>query len=69
MDFTSPIYRITRGHFKSWLPVSMGPDLMQTIVNQLAEYLKKFNDLSQTPIVLTSQVIRIGAGHVRRSGG
>ena len=32
---------------------------MQTIVNQLAEYLKKFNDLSQTPIVLTSQVIRI----------
>ena len=26
---------------------------------QLAEYIKKFNDLSQTPIVLTSQVIRI----------
>ena len=39
--------------------LAMGPDLMQTIVNQLAEYLKKFNDLSQTPIVLTSQVIRI----------
>ena len=37
----------------------MGPDLMQQIVTQLAEYIKKFNDLSQTPIVLTSQVIRI----------
>ena len=32
---------------------------MQTIINQLAELLKKFNDLSQTPIVLTSQVIRV----------
>ena len=39
--------------------LAMGPDLMQGIVNQLAEYLKKFNDLSQTPIVLTSQVIRV----------
>ena len=37
----------------------MGPDLMQNIVSQLADYLKKFSDLSQTPIVLTSQVIRI----------
>lgn len=39
--------------------LAMGPDLMQSIVTQLGEYLKKFNDLSQTPIVLTSQVIRI----------
>ena len=39
--------------------LAMGPDLMQSIVNQLADYLKKFSDLSQTPIVLTSQVIRI----------
>ncbi|NBI68051.1 flagellar biosynthesis protein FlhA [Pseudoflavonifractor sp. 60] len=39
--------------------LAMGPDLMQGIVTQLGEYLKKFNDLSQTPIVLTSQVIRI----------
>ena len=37
----------------------MGPDLMQSIVTQLADYLKKFSDLSQTPIVLTSQVIRV----------
>ncbi|MDE7245071.1 MAG: flagellar biosynthesis protein FlhA [Oscillospiraceae bacterium] len=39
--------------------LAMGPDLMQQIVTQLAELIKKFNDLSQTPIVLTSQVIRI----------
>ncbi len=39
--------------------LAMGPDLMQTIVTQLGDYLKKFNDLSQTPIVLTSQVIRV----------
>ena len=32
---------------------------MQQIVAQLGEHLKKFHDLSQTPIVLTSQVIRV----------
>ena len=31
---------------------------MQQIVTQLAEQLKKFNELSQTPIILVSQVIR-----------
>ncbi|MCI8714353.1 MAG: flagellar biosynthesis protein FlhA [Oscillospiraceae bacterium] len=39
--------------------LAMGPDLMQQIITQLAEFIKKFNDLSQTPIVLTSQVIRV----------
>ena len=39
--------------------LAMGPDLMQQIITPLAEFIKKFNDLSQTPIVLTSQVIRI----------
>ena len=38
--------------------LAMGPDLMQQIVSQLAEQLKKFNELSQTPIILVSQVIR-----------
>ena len=38
--------------------LAMGPDLMQQIVTQLAEQLKKFNELSQTPIILVSQVIR-----------
>ena len=39
--------------------LAMGPDLMQQIISQLSEFMKKFNDLGQTPIVLTSQVIRI----------
>ena len=38
--------------------LAMGPDLMQTIISQLAEHLKKFGDLSQTPVILVSQVIR-----------
>ena len=39
--------------------LAMGPDLMQQIISQLSEFMKKFNNLGQTPIVLTSQVIRI----------
>ncbi|MCI8476769.1 MAG: flagellar biosynthesis protein FlhA [Oscillospiraceae bacterium] len=38
--------------------LAMGPDLMQEIITQLGEHMKKFNDLSQTPVVLVSQVIR-----------
>ncbi len=38
--------------------LAMGPDLMQQIVGQLAEQIRKFNDLSQTPVILVSQVIR-----------
>ncbi len=38
--------------------LAMGPDLMQQIVTQMAEYLRKFNELSQTPVILVSQVIR-----------
>ncbi len=38
--------------------LAMGPELMQEIVSQLANQMKKFNDLSQTPIILVSQVIR-----------
>ena len=39
--------------------LAMGPDLMQQIITQLADLIRKFNDLSQTPIVLTSQVVRV----------
>jgi len=38
--------------------LAMGPDLMQSIIGQLAEHLKKFSDLAQTPVILVSQVIR-----------
>ena len=38
--------------------LAMGPELMQQIIAQLSEHLKKFGDLSQTPVILVSQVIR-----------
>lgn len=38
--------------------LAIGPDLMQQIISQLAEHMKKFNELSQSPILLVSQVIR-----------
>ena len=38
--------------------LAMGADLMQQIVAQLSECMKKFAELSQTPVVLTSPVIR-----------
>ena len=39
--------------------LALSPDIMQQIIAQLGELRKKFNELSQTPIVLTSQVIRV----------
>ena len=38
--------------------LALGPDLMQAIISQMAEHLKKFSDLAQTPVILVSQVIR-----------
>ena len=39
--------------------LALGTDLMQQIIAQLGEHLKTFSDLSQTPIMLTSQIIRV----------
>ena len=39
--------------------LALSPDIMHQIIAQLGELRKKFNDLSQTPIVLTSQIIRV----------
>jgi len=39
--------------------LAMGPDLIQAIITQLTEHIKKFSDLGQPPILLTSQVIRV----------
>ncbi len=50
------IASITRNEQGVYL--AMGPDLMHQIVSQMAEQMKKFADLSQTPIILVSQVIR-----------
>ncbi len=39
--------------------LAMGPELIQPLISQLAELVKKFAELGQSPILLTSQVIRI----------
>ncbi len=39
--------------------LAIGPDLMQTMLAQLTENIKKFSELGQKPILLTSHVIRI----------
>ena len=39
--------------------LALSPDIMQQIVTQLGELRKKFNELGQTPVVLTSQIIRV----------
>lgn len=39
--------------------LALNPGMMQNIIAQIGEELKKFNDLGQSPIILTSQVLRV----------
>lgn len=39
--------------------LALGPDLIQKLLSQLNEHIKKFSELSQKPILLTSHIIRI----------
>ena len=39
--------------------LAMGPELIQPIITQLSDATKKFQELGQSPILLTSQVIRV----------
>ena len=39
--------------------MALAPDVMQSVVTQIGAAVKKFADLDQDPIILTSQVIRI----------
>lgn len=39
--------------------LALNPDVMQTIIVQLAEQMKTFSDLAQRPVILTSHVIRV----------
>ena len=50
------ISSLTRNEQGTYL--AMSADLMQQIIGQVAEHIRKFNDLSQTPVILVSQVIR-----------
>lgn len=38
--------------------ISMSPELMQKLIGQISEQMKKFSELSLTPIILTSNVVR-----------
>ena len=39
--------------------LAMGPELIQPIIMQLSDSMKKFQELGQSPVLLTSQVIRV----------
>lgn len=39
--------------------LALSPDVMQTMMTQISENVKKFSDIGQKPILLTSNVIRI----------
>ena len=39
--------------------LALSTDVLQSVINQLTGQLKKFNSLSQTPVILTSQVMRV----------
>lgn len=39
--------------------LALSPDVLQSLINQLTGQLKKFSGLSQSPVVLTSQVMRV----------
>lgn len=39
--------------------LALSPDVLQSIISQLAEQMKKFAELSQRPIILTSHVVRV----------
>ncbi len=39
--------------------LAMGPDLLQPLLAQMSELMKKFTELGQPPILLTNEVIRV----------
>ena len=39
--------------------LTLNPDIMQSIISQISNEISKFRDLAQTPIILTSGVIRL----------
>ncbi len=47
---------LTKGESGYYL--SLTPDILQSLVRQMAEQTRKFNGVSQHPIILTSQVMR-----------
>ncbi len=44
--------------------LALSPEILQSLVRQVAEELRKFNSLSSTPVILTSQVMRVHFYHL-----
>ncbi len=51
------ITSLTQGEQGMYLALS--PEVMQSVITQLSEEVKKFSDFGQAPIILTSQVVRV----------
>ncbi len=39
--------------------LALSPDILQSLIRQMAEQLKKFNGFTQNPVILTSQIMRV----------
>ncbi len=39
--------------------LALNPDVLQSLIGQITTQLKKFNSFSQSPVILTSQVMRV----------
>ncbi|ETP72164.1 flagellar biosynthesis protein FlhA [Lachnospiraceae bacterium JC7] len=44
--------------------LALSPEILQSLVRQVSEEMKKFKDLSQTPVILTSEVMRAHFYHL-----
>ena len=53
---------LTKGENGYYLALT--PDVLQSVVQQVATEIRKFNNLSQTPVILTSQIMRTHFYHM-----
>lgn len=58
----SMVSSLSKGESGYYLALS--PDVLQSLVRQVSEEMKKFKDLSQTPVILTSEVMRAHFYHL-----
>lgn len=49
---------------ESGLYLALQPDIIQSIISQMAEQMRKFNGFTQSPVILTSQVMRVHFYHL-----
>ena len=56
------ITSLTNGDHGVYLALS--PEVMQNVITQLSDEVKKFHDFGQSPLILTSQVVRVHFYHL-----